>query len=75
MKTIPAIELQTNLDAVLNSSQKERIVVSRAGKPCAVLVGIQDYDAEDMQAGSFAGLLAHDPAAAVGRPRRSARRG
>ncbi|HZU35607.1 MAG TPA: type II toxin-antitoxin system Phd/YefM family antitoxin [Gemmataceae bacterium] len=49
MKTIPAKELQTKLDAVLNSSQKERIVISRAGKPCAILVGIQDYDAEDLQ--------------------------
>ncbi len=49
MKTIPATELQTNLDAVLDSSQKERIVISRAGKPCAVLVGIQAYDAEDFQ--------------------------
>ena len=49
MKTIPATELQTNLDAVLNSSQSERILISREGKPCAVLVGIQDYDAEDLQ--------------------------
>ena len=49
MKTIPANELQTNLDAVLNSSQSERILISREGKPCAVLVGIQDYDAEDLQ--------------------------
>ena len=49
MKTIPANELTTNLDAVLTSSQSERIVISREGKPCAVLVGIQDYDAEDLQ--------------------------
>ena len=49
MKTIPVRELQTNLDAVLNSSQNERIVIYREGKPCAVLVGIQDYDAEDLQ--------------------------
>ena len=49
MKTIPANELQTNLDAVLNSSQSERILISREGKPCAVLVGIQDYDAEDVE--------------------------
>ncbi len=49
MKTIPANELQTNLDVVLNSSQSERIVISREGKPCAVLVGIQDYDAEALQ--------------------------
>ena len=49
MRTIPTTELQTNLDVVLNSSQSERIVISREGKPCAVLVGIQDYDAEDLQ--------------------------
>jgi prevent-host-death family protein len=49
MKTIPSQELQTNVDAVLDSSQSERIVISRQGKPCAVLVGIQDYDAEDLQ--------------------------
>lgn len=49
MKTIPSQELRTNLDDVLNSSQSERIVISRESKPCAVLVGIQDYDAEDLQ--------------------------
>jgi len=32
MKTVPAKELQTNLGAVLNSSQKERIVVSRRSR-------------------------------------------
>ncbi len=49
MKTIPAAELCANLDAVLASSQKERILISRKGKPCAVLVGIQDYDPEDFR--------------------------
>lgn len=49
MKTIPVRDLQTNLDGVLNSSQNERIVIYREGKPCAVLVGIQDYDGEDLQ--------------------------
>ncbi len=47
MKTIPARDPQTNLDAVLDSSQEERVVIYREGKPCAVLVGIQDYDAAD----------------------------
>jgi prevent-host-death family protein len=49
MKTIPSNELKSNLDAVLNSSQSERIVISREGKPCAVLVGIQDCGAEYLQ--------------------------
>jgi prevent-host-death family protein len=52
MKTVPAKKLKTNLDDVLKSSQKERIVISRAGKPCAVLVGIEDYDEEDLQLAS-----------------------
>jgi antitoxin (DNA-binding transcriptional repressor) of toxin-antitoxin stability system len=49
MKTIPVKELLTNVDTVLNCSQRERIVIRRAGKPCAILVGIQDYDAADLQ--------------------------
>jgi prevent-host-death family protein len=49
MKNIAAQELKSNLDAVLNSAQGERIVISRHGKPCAVLVGIEDYDAEDLR--------------------------
>ena len=52
MKSIPANELKANLDAVLNSAQAERIVISRHGKPCAVLVGIEDYDAEDLRLAS-----------------------
>jgi prevent-host-death family protein len=49
MKTIPIKKLQTDLDAVLKSSQKERILISRDGKPCAVLVGVEDYDTEDLR--------------------------
>ena len=49
MKTIPAKKLRTDLDAVLQSSQKERILISRDGKPCAILVGVEDYDTEDLR--------------------------
>ena len=48
MKTIHAKKLQTDLEAVLQSSQKERILICD-GKPCAVLVGVEDYDAEDLR--------------------------
>src|SRR5262249_16790903 len=47
--SIAALELQTNLDAVLRRAQRERIVISRGGKPCAVLIGIENYDAEDLR--------------------------
>jgi prevent-host-death family protein len=49
MKRIPVKDLQANVDAVLDSAQNGRIVISRRGKPCAVLVGIEDYDAEDLR--------------------------
>ena len=49
MKTIPMTDLCSEPNAVLDSAQTERIVISRGGKPCAVLVGIEAYDAEDLQ--------------------------
>jgi prevent-host-death family protein len=52
MKTILATSLRTNVDGVLDSSQAERIVIVRNGRPSAVLVGIEDYDEEDMQLAS-----------------------
>jgi PHD/YefM family antitoxin component YafN of YafNO toxin-antitoxin module len=68
MKTIPATELQSDVNAVRDSAQRERIVMAREGKPCAVLLGIEAYDAEDWQratAAEFGSLLqerrAHGP--------------
>jgi antitoxin (DNA-binding transcriptional repressor) of toxin-antitoxin stability system len=52
MKRIPAQELATNVDTVLNSAQIERILISRGGKPCAVLVGVEGYDAQDLRLAS-----------------------
>jgi prevent-host-death family protein len=48
MSSVPEKELQQNLDSILTRAQSERIVISRRGKPCAVLVGIENYDAEDL---------------------------
>jgi len=48
MSSVPEKELQQNLDLILTRAQSERIVISRRGKPCAVLVGIEHYDAEDL---------------------------
>jgi len=52
MRTVSEKELQINLDAILSCAQNERIVISRRGKPCAVLVGIEDYDPEDLRLAS-----------------------
>ena len=48
MSNVSEKDLQQNLNSILTRAQSERIVISRRGKPCAVLVGIEDYDAEDV---------------------------
>ena len=52
MKSVSATEVQSNLEAVLDSAQKERVMVTRAGKPSVVIVGIESYDAEDLRLAS-----------------------
>jgi prevent-host-death family protein len=49
MKSISAVQAEADLDAVLNSAQMERIVITRAGKPSVVVVGVESYDAEDLE--------------------------
>lgn len=51
-KTVSAEEAKTNLDAILDSAQQERIVITRCGKPSAVIIGIESYDAEDFELAS-----------------------
>ena len=52
MRTIPIAELQADAEAALDKAQKERLVIVRNGKPSAVVVGIEGYDAEDLQLAS-----------------------
>jgi prevent-host-death family protein len=49
MKTISVHYAESHLKAVLNSAQKERIVVTRGGKPSVVILGVESYDEEDLQ--------------------------
>jgi PHD/YefM family antitoxin component YafN of YafNO toxin-antitoxin module len=49
MKPIPTTEVQTDLDAVLDLAQKERLVIMRHGKPSVVVIGVEQYDAEDWE--------------------------
>jgi hypothetical protein len=56
MSNVPEKELQKTLDAILTLAQSERGVISRRVKPRAVLVGIEDYDAEDLATASSEGF-------------------
>jgi prevent-host-death family protein len=49
MKTISNLEAQVDIDAVLDSAQNERIIVTRNGRPSVVIVGLESYDQEDLQ--------------------------
>jgi antitoxin (DNA-binding transcriptional repressor) of toxin-antitoxin stability system len=49
MKTVAVSKIDSKLDSLLGSAQKERVVLTRAGKPSAILIGIESYDAEDME--------------------------
>jgi prevent-host-death family protein len=56
MKTVSSAEARENIERVLDSAQKERVVVTRAGKPCAVILGVEGYDREDLQLAASAGF-------------------
>ena len=49
MKSVSALEAQSDIQEVLNTAQGERVVITRDGKPSAVIVGIESYDEEDLQ--------------------------
>jgi prevent-host-death family protein len=52
MSNVPDKELKQNMDSILTRAQSERIVISRHGRPSVVLVGIEDYDGEDLRLAS-----------------------
>ena len=43
---------ETNLDACVSDAQHERIVITRDGKPVALVVGVEGLDAEQLELGS-----------------------
>jgi prevent-host-death family protein len=47
MKTVSVSQARSDLEGVLDSAQSERVVVTRGGKPSAIILGIESYDAED----------------------------
>jgi len=45
---------ETNLDACIDDAQHERIVVTRNGRPVALVVGVEGLDTEQLELGSSA---------------------
>ena len=48
MKTVTARELQKKIKECVDASQGDRVVVTRRGRPAAVLVGVEGNDWEDL---------------------------
>ena len=48
MRSITVRDLQKSVKDCVDSSQKERVVVTRHGRPAAVLVGVEGSDWEDL---------------------------
>ena len=46
MKTVSVRDLQKSIKEAIDSSQGERIIVTRHGRPAAVLVGVEGKDWE-----------------------------
>ena len=48
MTNMTVAEAEANFGSMLNRSQAERVVIERNGKPIAIVLGIEDFDAEDV---------------------------
>ena len=55
MKTIAVRELQKKIKETVDEAQKDRVVITRQGKPAAVMVGVEGQDWESV-------VLETDPA-------------
>ncbi len=44
MKRIPLAEAKDTLSAVIRAAQTEEVVITRHGRPAAVVIGFQDED-------------------------------
>lgn len=48
MKTVALKDLQKRAKGYLGLAQKDRVVITRNGKPSAILVGVEGMDWEDV---------------------------
>jgi prevent-host-death family protein len=46
MKTVAVRELQKKLKECIDDAQRDRIVITRRGRPAAVIVGVEGHDWE-----------------------------
>lgn len=55
MKTVALREAKQSLSGYVARSQRERVLITKHGRPAAVVIGVEGHDVEEV-------LLAQDPA-------------
>jgi len=48
MKTLKLEDAQARLRALLNMAQSESVLITRHGKPAALIIGVEGHDLEDL---------------------------
>ena len=43
---------QADLDGCVNDAQRQRVVITRDGKPVAIMIGVEGMDEEQLELGS-----------------------
>ena len=59
MRLVGVREAQAQLSGLVSKSQKERIILTRHGKPVAVLSGVEGMDVEDVLLGQDRAFAKH----------------
>ena len=59
MRMVGVREAQSKLSGLVSKSQKERIILTRHGKPVAVLSGVEGMDVEDVLLGQDRDFARH----------------
>ncbi|MFO0584011.1 MAG: type II toxin-antitoxin system Phd/YefM family antitoxin [Anaeromyxobacter sp.] len=55
MKTVPLREAKQSLSGYVDHAQRERVLITRHGRPAALVIGVEGRDLEDI-------MLSSDPA-------------
>lgn len=56
MKTVSVRELQKKIRECMEAAQSDRVVITRHGKPAAILIGVEGEDWEDIVLQTDAGF-------------------
>jgi antitoxin (DNA-binding transcriptional repressor) of toxin-antitoxin stability system len=48
MRVLAIREAKSGLSATLDDAQRDRVLITRNGKPCAIVIGVEGHDLEEV---------------------------